>query len=192
MKALLIIDIQKDFMLGGSLQVPGAESIIPFINQLMTQFPLVLASKDWHPKEHMSFASTHHKQVGERVGSQILWPDHCIQNTPGSDFYEGLDQTNIKKIFYKGTHQNADSYSAFFNDKGNTSTGLKEFLYTHKVTELTLVGLVLEYCVAATALDAIKLGYSVSICKQGIATLLQPEEENKFLTSLKNNNINII
>lgn len=191
MQVLLVVDLQKDFMQGGSLAVPGAELVVPVINALIPKFEYVIASKDWHPEGHISFASTHHKKAGEKVDGQILWPDHCIQGTPGSDFCDTFDQMSIKKIFYKGTQQDGDSYSAFFDNK-KKSTGLKEFLDFYGITKIILTGLVLEYCVAATALDGIKLGYEVVIVKDGVASLISEEKEEKFFESLKKENIEVV
>lgn len=177
MEALLIVDVQKDFMPKGALAVAGSESIIPVINALIPKFSCVVASKDWHPKNHVSFA---------------LWPPHCISGTVGSEFYDELDQGKIKKIFYKGSEEGADSYSAFFNDNKKKSTGLNEFLKENLITKIVIVGLVLEYCVAATALDGVSLGYEVAIIKEGVASMLSEKEQKKLLYSLISKKITII
>ena len=192
MQALLIVDLQNDFMPKGSLAVPGVESIIPVINALIPKFSCVIASKDWHPKNHISFASTHHKKIGEKLGEQVLWPSHCIQGTFGSNFYEGLDQEGVKKIFYKGTMKGFDSYSAFFDDNKKMSTGLNEFLKERCINKIFITGIVLEYCVAATALDGVDLGYEVVIIKEGVGSLLSTEGQEKILKSLKNQKIDNI
>lgn len=118
MKTLILTDVQHDFMPGGALGIPGANAIVPIINQLIPKFDHVFATLDWHPVHHISFASTHHKQVGEviQVGDfeQILWPDHCVQNTRGADFAKGLHRERIEAVFHKGSDPKVDSYSTFF------------------------------------------------------------------------------
>ena len=189
MSALIIVDLQKDFMLSGSLTVKDAEKIIPVINRLSQEpFDTVVAAKDWHPRNHISFASTHNKQVGDIVihegGEQRLWPDHCIQGEWGSDFVETLDQTRIKKTFYKGSLKNTDSYSVFFDNSKKVSTGLDEFLQEMSIKRVVIVGLALEFCVKSTALDAKALGYDVILIEEGIASLAKTEEERKSSFSM--------
>src|SRR5262245_32023345 len=121
MKALIVVDMENDFMPTGALSVKGGDEVIPLINELMKQFPLVVASKDWHPPNHCSFAKTHPgKKVGDSVEiqgrKQILWPVHCVQNTPGAEFVKGLDQKPIAKVFLKGTDPNINGYSAFYDN----------------------------------------------------------------------------
>jgi len=184
MSALIIVDLQKDFMLSGSLTVKDAEKIIPVINRLSQEpFDSVVAAKDWHPRNHISFASTHNKQVGDVIihegEEQQLWPDHCIQGESGSDFVETLDQTRIEKIFYKGSLKNTDSYSVFFDNSKKVSTGLDEFLQKMAIKRVVIVGLVLEFCVKSTALDAKALGYDVVLIEEGVASLAKTEEERQ-------------
>lgn len=170
MKALLIIDVQNDFLPGGALAVENAGEIIPIINALQKEFPFVIASKDWHPKGHISFASTHHKKERETVhlayGEQVLWPDHCVQFSQGSDFPPSLETSRITYIVYKGADLLVDSYSAFF-DQNRGPTGLADYLRSHEIDHLYVVGLVIEYCVKATVLDALSLGFTVTIIKKG-------------------------
>ena len=129
MKTLVIVDLQNDFINGGSLEVPGGESIIEPINDVIKNYDLVLATKDWHPKDHMSFASNHkNKNIGDIINinglDQVLWPDHCVQNTFGSDFPKSLNISNVKKVIYKGSEKQIDSYSGFFDNGKIKSTGL--------------------------------------------------------------------
>ncbi len=168
MKCLVVVDIQNDFMPEGALGVKGAHEIVPIINSLMPKFPLVVATKDWHPPNHCSFAATHPgKKVGDTVEiqgqTQILWPVHCVRNTPGAEFTPSLDTAFFSSIFYKGTDPEVDSYSAFYDNAHHRSTGLAEYLKTHAVTEVYLAGLTTEYCVLYSALDALDEGFKVSI-----------------------------
>ncbi len=190
MKAFIVVDLQNDFLPGGSLAVSTADTIIQPINQLLQlPFDIIVASKDWHPKDHRSFASVHEKKVGEHVRlsqmDQILWPDHCIQNSFGADFSKHLDTQYIQKIFYKGTLRDVDSYSAFFDNAHLKSTGLHEFLKEKKVDEVFIAGLTTEYCVKYSALDAYKLGFKTHViidaCK---AVNLAPDDEEKALQEM--------
>lgn len=174
MKALLIVDLQNDFMPGGALGVPGADQLAPLINQLIPQFPLVVASLDWHPMGHISFASSHvGKNIGDQIdtpyGPQRLWPDHCVQHSTGAALVRSLNP--ISHCFYKGTHPQVDSYSIFFDNASGLackttrahSTGLADFLKKHGVTTLFLAGVATEYCVLYSALDALELGFEVFV-----------------------------
>jgi nicotinamidase/pyrazinamidase len=184
MSALIIVDLQKDFMSHGSLAVKGAETIIPVINELTQRpFDCIVASKDWHPRGHISFASTHYKQIGDVIlfegQEQRLWPDHCIQGEVGSDFVDDLNQTQIAKVFFKGDSPDTDSYSAFFDNFKKKTTGLHEFLQSMSIKKVVIVGLVLEFCVISTALDAKKLGYEVTLIKEGVASLVETQQERE-------------
>ena len=168
MKALLIVDMQNDFMPGGSLAVPGAADIVPLINALIPKFSLVIATKDWHPPDHLSFAVNHPgKKVGEQVTlrdlPQILWPVHCVRNTYGSELIPTLDVSQIACFFYKGTDKWIDSYSAFFDNAHRQSTGLGDYLKTHNVEEIYIVGVATDYCILYTVMDAIALGFTVYV-----------------------------
>lgn len=189
-KALIIVDLQNDFLPGGALAVKDGDKIIESINKLLKQsFDVKVASKDWHPKDHTSFAVVHGKKVGERIKlnnkSQVLWPIHCVQDSLGAEFSKKFDTGQIEKIFYKGTDKNADSYSVFF-DHANKSTGLYEFLKEKNVDEVFLAGLTTEYCVKYSALDALKLGFKthviVDACK---AVNLHPDDETDALTEMQ-------
>lgn len=166
MKALIVVDVQNDFCSGGSLAVPHAEEIIPVINDLMKNYQLVIATKDFHPTNHKSFASNNNRQVGEIIElhgiSQMMWPDHCVENTKGSELHKKLD----KRIHYevkKGMNPEIDSYSGFFDNDKKSETELNKILLDKGVNELTIVGLALDYCVKATALDAKKLGFKTTV-----------------------------
>jgi nicotinamidase/pyrazinamidase len=163
--ALLLVDIQNDFCPGGALPVPGGNIIVPVINSLIELFPVVVATKDWHPPGHISFASRHARPVMETVatpyGPQILWPDHCVQGTPGADFHPALATAGIQHVVYKGTQPEIDSYSTFFDNARLRQTDLHHHLQDAGVTDLYLGGLATDYCVLYSALDALELGYSV-------------------------------
>lgn len=183
--ALVVIDMQRDFMPGGALSVPDADLLIPKINRLMHLFPMTIASQDFHPKNHVSFASTHPgRKIGDsiQVGKvkQILWPEHCVQDTLGSDFDPRLDVKSIHKIIPKGTHQEIDSYSAFFDNAQSASTGLAEYLKSEGINRVFICGVATEYCVLFSVLDALRLGFSVFViedaCK-GIELAIGDEEK---------------
>ncbi|MGD0816397.1 MAG: bifunctional nicotinamidase/pyrazinamidase [Verrucomicrobiota bacterium] len=159
MKALIIVDIQNDFLPGGALAVPDGDLIVPIANRLQTMFPLVVATQDWHPANHGSFATNHAgKKVFEQIDlnglPQTLWPVHCVQGTAGAELASGLQRERIAKIFPKGTDAGIDSYSGLFDNGHRKSTGLGEWLKAKGVTEVFVCGLATDYCVKFTALDA--------------------------------------
>ena len=165
MDALVLVDIQNDFVPGGALAVPEGDQIVPLVNHLQQCFELIVATQDWHPPTHGSFASNH---VGRKPGEvidlhglpQILWPAHCVQNTPGAALVPSLDQNRLSKVFQKGTHPEIDSYSGFFDNGRRSATGLGEYLRERGVTNLYLLGVATDYCVKFTALDARALGFT--------------------------------
>lgn len=168
MKALLIIDIQNDFLPGGALAVPGGDEIIDLINELQPHFELVVATQDWHPANHGSFASAHfNKKPFETTVlnglNQVLWPDHCIESTFGAQLASKLSQTFIEAVFRKGTNPEIDSYSGFFDNGKKKDTGLGTFLKGRGISQVFVAGLAGDYCVGYTALDAIDQGFSTSI-----------------------------
>ena len=164
MDALVIVDIQNDFLPGGALAVPEGDRVIPVINRIVGRFEVVVATQDWHPPEHCSFAANHPgAEVGQVIEvdglEQILWPVHCVQNTPGAALAEGLDTSRVEKVFYKGTDPRIDSYSALYDNAHRRSTGLAEYLKGRGVTDLYLAGLATDYCVKFSALDAVADGF---------------------------------
>lgn len=166
--ALIIVDLQNDFCDGGQLAVPGSKEIIPHANHLQNYFDIVIATQDWHPKNHMSFAGNHpSKDIGDVISignmSQILWPMHCIQGTAGASFHPEFKTEKITKIVHKGIDPQLDSYSAFFDNAHMRSTGLKEYLQQHDVENVYLMGLATDYCVKYSSLDAIYLGFNVFV-----------------------------
>lgn len=160
MNALIIVDLQNDFTSGGSLAVPHGNEIIPLINSIQKQFDLVVATQDWHPKDHKSFASNHKNKKPFDVIKlnnldQVLWPDHCIQGSRGAAFHDELLMDNVAAIFRKGMDSGVDSYSGFFDNGHLQNTGLAGYLRDRKVTAVYVCGLAGDFCVYYTALDAI-------------------------------------
>lgn len=198
MTALLLVDLQNDFMPGGALPVSEGHQILPAINRLLTgKFDLIVASKDWHPKQHGSFASTHGKQPSEVILleglEQILWPAHCIQNSEGASFAPGWDHTKVESIVYKGTEENIDSYSAFFDNAHRRSTGLYDLLNEINITTLYIAGLTTDYCVKSSALDALKLGLDVYVVTDGCrAVNLNPGDDIKALKEMEQAGAHVI
>ena len=161
MNAFIIVDIQNDFIPGGALAVPGGDEIIPIVNQLQQSFSLIVATQDWHPAHHKSFASSHPgKKTFEKISlhglDQVLWPDHCIQGTVGAEFHKDLDLTRVEAIFRKGMDPEIDSYSGFYDNGYRKTTGLAGYLRERKVRKVYVAGLASDYCVFYTAKDAIK------------------------------------
>lgn len=172
-KALLLIDIQNDFLPGGNLAVPGGDAIIPAANKAMNAFDLVVASQDKHPADHLSFASQHQEKIpGEMISlnslDQILWPDHCVQGTKGAELAHSLNAEKINRVFDKGTDREIDSYSSFFDNGHVKATGLETYLRDNNVNEITITGLATDYCVKFTVLDALELGFTVNIIQEGV------------------------
>lgn len=194
MKALIIVDMQNDFCPGGALAVTSGDTIVQGINQLASRFEVVATTQDWHPQNHGSFASNHKDaqpfDVGSLSGrSQVLWPDHCVQDSPGAQFHPNLQVTG--QNFLKGTNPAADSYSGFFDDDG-TSTGLHEFLTSMQVAQVYICGLATDYCVKFTALDALKLGYKTfvleDLCK---GVNIDPADSQKAIEALRSAGVSI-
>ncbi|MBS0653764.1 MAG: bifunctional nicotinamidase/pyrazinamidase [Verrucomicrobia bacterium] len=190
MKALVIVDMQNDFMPGGALGVRGADQIVPLINQISKQFPLTVATQDWHPLDHCSFATNHPgKKPGDVVQikeiEQILWPVHCVRSTQGAELIETLDKGPIASYFYKGTDRWIDSYSAFFDNARRKSTGLSDYLKTRNVSQVYLAGVATEYCVLYSAFDAVDLGYTVFVIADLCRPInLHPDDEKKAFEAM--------
>ncbi len=168
MNALILVDLQNDFLPGGALGVPGGDEVIPLANHLMDDFQIIVATQDWHPPDHGSFAANHPgREVFESIDlhglPQTLWPVHCVQGTTGAEFAPGLDAGRITRVFRKGTRPEVDSYSGFFDNGRRHSTGLAEWLREQGVTRVTVCGIATDYCVKSTALDAVAEGFEVTL-----------------------------
>jgi nicotinamidase/pyrazinamidase len=166
--ALILVDLQNDFLPGGALGVPGGDEVIPLANRLMDDFEIIVATQDWHPPEHGSFAANHPgRHVFENIDlhglPHTLWPVHCVQGTPGAEFAPDLDAGRITRVFRKGTRPEVDSYSGLFDNGRRHSTGLAEWLREQGVTRVTVCGIATDYCVKFTALDAVAEGFDVTL-----------------------------
>mgnify|MGYP000879549770 CR=1 FL=1 len=197
-KALIVVDVQNDFMPGGALGIQGSDKIIPVINSLLPKFSLVIFTKDWHPENHKSFASQHNNRSDFDIIDlngfyQVLWPDHCIKNTPGADIHKDIHLGRIYGDFYifkKGTDPEVDSYSAFYDINRKNSTGLKEFLKKRGVIENYICGLTLDYSVSSTAIDSVKEGFKTCVIED--ATCSFDLNINNILKKFKENKVNFI
>jgi nicotinamidase/pyrazinamidase len=180
MRALILVDIQNDFLPGGALAVADGDAVVPVANALMPDYDLVVATQDWHPADHRSFAS---QNPGRRVGElaelgglpQVMWPDHCVQHSSGAELAPGLLRAGVHRVFPKGTDPQIDSYSGFFDNGHLRATGLGQHLSTSGVDSVDIVGLATDYCVCFTALDAAALGLKVRVLLPGCRGVeLQP------------------
>ena len=165
--ALIIIDMQNDFCTGGALAVKDGEKIIKCINNAQKEFETIILTQDWHPQEHSSFASNHsaepYTNVEMEYGPQILWPDHCVQGSTGANFHKNLNTNKSDLILRKGSNPKIDSYSAFFENDKNTTTGLEGYLIKKDIKQVYLCGLAFDYCVFYSALDGVELGFEVFV-----------------------------
>lgn len=185
MNALIIVDVQNDFLPGGALAVKEGFDIIPVINSIQTKFDLVVATQDWHPAEHKSFASNHPgKKPFDEIDldglSQVLWPDHCVQETRGAEFSNQLDSKRIEAIFRKGMDKNIDSYSGFFDNGKRKSTGLAPYLKGRNTTSIFVAGLAADFCVYFTAIDALEQGFQTSIITDATKAIDNEKLKNKL------------
>jgi nicotinamidase/pyrazinamidase len=167
MKGLLVVDVQNDFCPGGSLAVPEGDNVVPVINGIMDRFPVVVASKDWHPHQTVHFQK---------------WPVHCVHNSKGAEFHPKLQSTMIQQVFLKGTGNKDDGYSAF----EATNLNLEDYLKQRSVTELYVVGLATDYCVRASALDAVKAGFQTTVVRDAVAAVnVKPGDGERALEEMK-------
>jgi nicotinamidase/pyrazinamidase len=168
---LVVVDVQNDFCPGGALAVPDGNAVIEVIHKIAPRFEHIVLTQDWHPPGHHSFACVHGKQPFETTelhyGSQVLWPDHCIQGTLGAEFHPALQLSQAELILRKGFHQGIDSYSAFFENDQKTPTGLAGYLRERELTRVFLTGLAYDFCVAYSALDARQLAFGAVIIRDG-------------------------
>jgi nicotinamidase/pyrazinamidase len=191
MNALIIVDLQNDFLPGGALPVAQGDEVIPLANELQQRFDLVVATKDWHPPDHGSFAANHKgKKPGDRIIldgiEQILWPMHCVQNTHGAKFAPAFETSRIADVFHKGVDPLIDSYSTFFDNAHRRHTGLAHYLDKRGIKEIYLIGLALDYCVKYSALDARELGLNTHVILDGCRGIeLGPGDVGRALSEMK-------
>jgi len=198
MNALILVDIQNDFLPGGALAVRDGDKVVPVANRLMPKFDLVTATQDWHPADHLSFAAQH---PGGNVGDvvdleglpQVLWPDHCVEDTPGAEFAADLNLDGIDRVFRKGTERTIDSYSGFFDNDRRKATGLGEYLKSKGVAAVYVMGLATDYCVKFTALDAVEQGFQTRVILDGCRGVeLEPGDVEGAVEQMKVAGIEIV
>ena len=168
---LIVVDVQNDFCSGGALAVPGGEKVVPAINRIAEKFENVVLTQDWHPEDHVSFASNHpHKRPYDTIelsyGPQVLWPDHCVQGSAGAEFHSTLATARASIVLRKGIHREIDSYSAFFENDHKTSTGLAGYLRERELKTLFFVGLAFDFCVRYSAEDARRAGFEAFVIEE--------------------------
>jgi nicotinamidase/pyrazinamidase len=191
MNALIIVDLQNDFLPGGALPVPHGDEVIPLANELQRRFELVVATQDWHPADHGSFAANHlGKKPSNRIMldgiEQILWPVHCVQNTHGAEFAPSFDTSRVAHVFHKGIDPRIDSYSTFFDNAHRRETGLADYLKKRAVNDIYLMGLALDYCVKYSTLDARELGLNTHVILDGCRGInLEPGDIDRALDEMK-------
>ena len=197
MEVLLLIDIQKDFLPGRALAVPEGDQVVSVANNLQKSFELVVATQDWHPSDHGSFASNHEgKKPGDKIEleglEQVLWPDHCIQNAEGAELADDLEKDKIKTVFKKAINPKIDSYSAFYDNGHKRSTGLHEYLQDKEVDTVYLVGLAADVCVKFSADDALQLGYKTYIVQDGTKAIGKEEGFEQTKKELKEKGVEFV
>ena len=198
MKALIIVDVQNDFLPGGALAVPDGDEVVPVINFLKPSFQLIIATQDWHPPGHGSFASSHPgKKPGDIISlnglEQILWPDHCAQKSRGASFASSLDISHIEKVFRKGTDVDIDSYSGFYDNGHKKDTGMNGFLHDIGVDEIFVVGLAADYCVKFTALDGAQNGFKTHVVLDATrAVNMQEGDFDRAMSEMKESGVTMV
>jgi nicotinamidase/pyrazinamidase len=195
--ALIVIDVQNDFCPGGQLAVSGGDEIVDPINNMMGDFGLVILSQDWHPSDHMSFHTNQHggtpfAEIQMPYGMQTLWPEHCIIGTDGAEFHPKLHQDRAAAIVRKGMNPAIDSYSTFFENDRKTPTGLTGLLRERAVTSVTLVGLATDFCVAFSAIDAVKQGFKVSVRMDTCRAIDNQGSLDRALSAMRTNGVELV
>ncbi|MDQ3370867.1 MAG: bifunctional nicotinamidase/pyrazinamidase [Myxococcota bacterium] len=191
MRALVLVDLQYDFMPGGALAVAHGDEVVPVAQQLITKFDWVIATQDWHPRDHASFAvnnpGTEVNQLIELDGlPQVMWPAHCVQGTRGAELHEGIDKRKISAVFRKGLDPYIDSYSGFHDNGHRKATGLGDWLAEKKITRLWVMGLATDYCVKYTVLDARQLGLEVTLVRDGCRPVeLAPGDGERAIAEMR-------
>ena len=198
MQALLIVDVQNDFCPGGALAVPGGDEVVGVINEFQSRYDLVVATQDWHPAHHGSFAANHTgREIGDVVElgglPQILWPVHCVQGSPGAELHRRLDRSRIDRIFPKGMEAEVDSYSGFFDNGHRRATGLGDYLRCHGVTDVFICGLATDYCVRHTAIDAVQLGFRAHLLQSACRGVeLSPGDVLRAIETMRQQGVVIV
>jgi nicotinamidase/pyrazinamidase len=198
MRALILVDLQHDFCPGGALAVARGDETVTVANRLLPYFSTVVATQDWHPADHQSFATQHPgRKPGELIEldglPQVLWPPHCVQGTTGAAFHVDLQRDKITEVFPKGTDRTVDSYSGFFDNGHRKSTGLADWLRARWVTRVYVMGLATDYCVKATALDARDLGFETWVIEDGCRPVeLHPGDGDRALAAMRGAGVTIV
>jgi nicotinamidase/pyrazinamidase len=198
MRTLILVDLQNDFMPGGALGIAGGDEVVSVANRLQGDYELVLATQDWHPPDHGSFAANHEgKSPGDRIDlaglEQILWPAHCVQRSTGAAFHREFDLSHLERVFRKGADVTVDSYSAFFDNAQRSSTGLDVFLREREVKQIEIMGLATDYCVRFSALDGVRLGLEVSVLLEGCRGVeLQPGDVDRAVEEMRAAGVRIV
>lgn len=190
MKALLLIDFQNDFCPGGALAVPEGDAAVSAANRLIPEFETVILTQDWHPAGHHSFASSHtdkppYSTTELAYGTQVLWPDHCVQGTKGADFHPALDITKADTIIRKGFRKEIDSYSAFYENDQKTRTGLAGYLQDRGIIELFVAGLATDFCVRWSVVDGIKEGFVMHVIEDAVRGIDLDDSVNQAWVQMK-------
>jgi nicotinamidase/pyrazinamidase len=198
MTALILVDIQNDFLPGGALAVPEGDLIIPIVNGLLPRFELIVATQDWHPPDHGSFATNHpgrkpFEPIDLHGLPQTLWPVHCVQHTGGALFAPGLETRRLARVFPKGTDPRTDSYSGFFDNGRRQSTGMGEWLRDQGVSEVWITGLATDYCVKFTALDAVREGFRVTLVEDACRGVnLAPGDVPRAVAAMREAGVRVV
>jgi nicotinamidase/pyrazinamidase len=198
MKALIIVDVQNDFCPGGALEVKDGDAVVPVINRVQEKFDLIVATQDWHPPDHASFASNHaNRTVGELINingqPQVLWPDHCVQGSDGAALRADLEQSKIAHVFQKGANREVDSYSGFFDNGHQIATGLGDYLNEAKVDTVYICGLATDYCVKFTALDARMLSFETVVIADACRGVnLQADDSDKAIVEMQEAGVRVV
>jgi len=198
MRALLLVDLQYDFMPGGALGVAHGDATVPVAQALMKKFDTIIATQDWHPRDHASFAINNPGTVVGQVIDlgglpQVMWPPHCVQGTHGAELHESIDKRRITAVFRKGLDRNIDSYSAFFDNAHRKSTGLGDWLRAKKLGRLWIMGLATDYCVKYSVHDARQLGFEVTVVADGCrAVELEPGDAERAFAAMREDGAKIV
>ncbi|MGA1868539.1 MAG: bifunctional nicotinamidase/pyrazinamidase [bacterium] len=190
MRALVVVDIQYDFCPGGTLAINHGDEVVPVINKVRGFFDKVIFTQDWHPPNHKSFASNNNKKVGDIIDlngiSQIMWPDHCVQNTKGAHLLESLTVRDNDFIIHKGMDEEIDSYSTFFDNCRQNKTPLDDYLKAHHIKDIFMAGLATDYCVKFSVVDALELGYNVTVIEDAVRGVdLKPGDVDNAIHEMK-------